>query len=180
MRVMVVDDTILFRKIISDALEEIPGVEVVGKAGNGKMALMRMKELQPDFITLDIEMPEMNGIEVLEVIKREEIDASVIVLSAVTVKGGDMTVKALQLGAFDFITKPESGTPAENREAIRDKLSPIISIWNQKCKRESKYQNKKETKKVPVKKDISVKKAVTGGGSDAYTPESSADIENFS
>ena len=85
MRIMVVDDTIVFRKIISDALLDIPGVEVVGKAGNGKTALIRIKDLQPDIITLDIEMPEMNGIEVLEVIKREKIDVGVIVLSAFTV-----------------------------------------------------------------------------------------------
>lgn len=179
MRVMVVDDTIVFRKIISDALEGIPGVEVVGKAGNGKIALMRIKDLQPDIITLDIEMPEMNGIEVLEVIKREKIDVGVIVLSAVTVKGGDMTVKALQLGAFDFITKPESGTAAENRAAIRDKLSPMISAWEQKSKREIRYQDKKEIKQVYVKKDISVKKIVTGGRSDAYTPVSLVDLGTY-
>jgi len=183
MRVLVVDDTIVFRKIISDALEEIPGVEVVGKAGNGKMALMRIRDLKPDIITLDIEMPEMNGIEVLEVIKREQIDVGVIVLSAVTVKGGDMTVKALQLGAFDFITKPDSGTVAENRIAIIDMLSPIISAWDQKnkqkSKQEDKQQDKQETKQVPAKKDIHVKKTVIGGGSAAYNPTSLDDLGTY-
>ena len=176
---MVVDDTIVFRKIISDALLEIPGVEVVGKAGNGKTALMRIKDLQPDIITLDIEMPEMNGIEVLEVIKREKIDVGVIVLSAVTVKGGDMTIKALQLGAFDFITKPDSGTAAENKAAIRDKLSPMISAWDQKSKRENKQQNKQETKQVSAEKDIPVKKTVLGGRPAAYTPTSLDDLGTY-
>ena len=179
MRVMVVDDTIVFRKIISDALEEIPGVEVVGKAGNGKMALMRIKELQPDIITLDIEMPEMNGIEVLEVIKREKIEVGVIVLSALTVKGGDMTVKALQLGAFDFITKPDSGTVAENRIAIIDMLSPIISAWDQKNKQINKPKEKEKTESVPIKGVIPEKKTVLSGKSAAYTPASLDDLGTY-
>lgn len=132
MKILVVDDTLVFRKIISDSLLEIPGVEIVGSASNGKVALEKIKELKPDIITLDIEMPVMNGIEVLEVIKKEKLKTGVIVLSAVTVKGGDLTIKALQLGAFDFITKPDSGTVAENRIAIVEMLTPIISAWEQK------------------------------------------------
>ena len=68
-RVLVVDDTSIFRRIISDALAGIPDVEVVGTASNGKLALARIAALQPDLITLDIEMPEMNGIEVLEAMR---------------------------------------------------------------------------------------------------------------
>ena len=179
MRVLVVDDTIVFRKIISDALEEIPGVEVVGKAGNGKMALVRIKDLHPDIITLDIEMPEMNGIEVLEVIKREKIDVGVIVLSAVTVKGGDMTVKALQLGAFDFITKPESGTVAENRIAIIDMLTPIISGWNQKNKQKIKQEKSHTVKPVSSQSVISGNRPVYGAKAAAYTPSSLVDLGTY-
>ncbi len=179
MRVMIVDDTIVFRKIIGDALEEIPGVEVVGKAGNGKIALMRIKELQPDIITLDIEMPVMNGIEVLEVIKREKIDVGVVVVSAVTVKGGDMTIKALQLGAFDFITKPDSGTAAENRIAIIEMLSPIISAWDQKNKQIDTPKDKQKTEQIPVKTGIPGMKPVVKGKSAAYTPTSSVDLGTY-
>lgn len=131
MRVLVVDDTIVFRKIISDSLLEIPGVEIVGSASNGKIALQKIEALKPDIITLDIEMPVMNGIEVLEIIKKEKINVGVIVLSAVTVKGGEMTIKALQLGAFDFVTKPDGGSVSKNRAEIRDDLSPIIKTWSQ-------------------------------------------------
>ncbi len=179
MRVLVVDDTIVFRKIISDALEEIPDVEVVGKAGNGKTALMRIKDLRPDIITLDIEMPEMNGIEVLEVIKKEKIDVGVIVLSAVTVKGGDMTVKALQLGAFDFITKPESGTVAENRIAIIDMLTPIISGWNQKNKQKIKQEKSHTVKPVSSQSVISGNRPVHGAKAAAYTPSSLVDLGTY-
>lgn len=125
-RVLVVDDASLFRRVISDALSEIPGVEVVGTASNGKLALARIAALQPDLITLDIEMPEMNGIEVLESMRKTGITTSVIVLSSRTVRGSEMTVRALESGAFDFITKPESGSPAENLAGIRDHLRPMI------------------------------------------------------
>ena len=124
LRVLVVDDTAVFRRIVADALAGIPGVEVVGTAANGRLALSRMAALQPDLVTLDIEMPEMNGIEVLQAMKPAGMNAGVIVLSAVTVRGGQLTVRALDLGAFDFITKPEGGTPEQNLAALRATLAP--------------------------------------------------------
>ena len=66
MRVLVVDDTVVFRRIVADALAGVPDVEVVGTASNGRLAMARMASLRPDLVTLDIEMPEMNGIEVLD------------------------------------------------------------------------------------------------------------------
>ena len=125
-RVLVVDDASLFRRVISDALSGIPGVEVVGTASNGKLALARIAALQPDLITLDIEMPEMNGIEVLESMRKAGITTNVIVLSSCTVRGSQMTFRALESGAFDFITKPDSGSPAENLAGLRDHLRPLI------------------------------------------------------
>ena len=125
-RVMVVDDASIFRRVISDALSGIDGVEVVGTAANGKQALARMESLQPDLITLDIEMPEMNGIEVLSAMRASGINTSVVVLSSVTVRGGRMTIRALEYGAFDFITKPEGGSPPENMARLREGLRPII------------------------------------------------------
>jgi two-component system chemotaxis response regulator CheB len=129
MRVLVVDDTVVFRRAISDALSGLPGVEVVGTAANGKLALARMSALRPDLVTLDIEMPEMNGIEVLEAMGPAGLKAGVIVLSSVTTRGGEMTVRALELGAFDFITKPDRGTPAENLAYLRESLQPMIRAF---------------------------------------------------
>ncbi len=129
LKAVVVDDTIVYRRIVSDALAAIPGVDVVGTAVNGKIALAQIKALQPDLLTLDMEMPEMNGLEVLEAIKRDGIDVGVILVSSLTTKGGALTMKALDLGAFDFITKPESGGPDENRENIRKALLPLIKIF---------------------------------------------------
>lgn len=129
LRVLVVDDTVLYRKIVSDVLEEIPGVEVVGSAHNGKAAVTKLATLKPDLLTLDIEMPEMNGIEVLEHIQKHAPQTSAIMLSTLTQEGGAMTMRALELGAFDFIPKPQSGTMAENRKKIADAIIPMIRAF---------------------------------------------------
>jgi two-component system chemotaxis response regulator CheB len=132
MRVLVVDDTAVFRRVVSDALSGLPGVEVVGTASNGKLALARMAALRPDLVTLDIEMPELNGIEVLEAMGPAGLTAGVIVLSSVTTRGGEMTVRALELGAFDFITKPDRGTPTENLADLRQSLLPMIRAFERR------------------------------------------------
>ncbi|MBF0228567.1 MAG: chemotaxis response regulator protein-glutamate methylesterase [Desulfamplus sp.] len=128
-KVLVVDDTIVYRKIVSDVLKEMPDVELVGVASNGKTAISRIVALKPDIVTLDIEMPEMNGIEVLEYIKENSIPTSAVMLSTLTQRGSDMTIKALELGAFDFISKPDKGTMAENMVKVRESLAPIINAF---------------------------------------------------
>lgn len=131
-RVLVVDDTVVFRRVVSDALSGVPDVEVVGSAGNGKLALARIASLHPDLITLDIEMPEMNGIQVLEQLAASGSTAGVIVLSSQTVRGGHLTMRALELGAFDFITKPESGSSGDNRAVLRSLLLPMIRAFERR------------------------------------------------
>ena len=134
LRVMVVDDTVLYRKIVSDVLSAIPGVEVVGSAHNGKAAITKLPSLKPDLLTLDIEMPEMNGIEVLQHVQQNVPQTGVIMLSTLTQEGGAMTMKALELGAFDFIPKPQSGTMAENRRKIADAITPMIKAFQRRPK----------------------------------------------
>jgi two-component system chemotaxis response regulator CheB len=129
LRIMVVDDTIVYRKIVSDILSEFPDVEVVGTANNGKIALNKIASLKPDLITLDIEMPEMNGLDVLAQIQKKHPDTGVIMLSTSTREGGEMTIKALELGAFDFIPKPLSGTMIENRNEIKGLLAPMLKAF---------------------------------------------------
>jgi two-component system chemotaxis response regulator CheB len=132
LRVLVVDDTIVYRTILSDILSEVAGVEVVGTAANGRIALSRIKSLKPDLLTLDIEMPEMNGLEVLEAIGKESLDAGAIVLSSLTVKGGEMTLKALEVGAFDFITKPDCVSAEESKGTIKKSLIPLLQAYARK------------------------------------------------
>jgi two-component system chemotaxis response regulator CheB len=131
-RVLVVDDTVVFRRIVSDALAGMPGVEVVGTASNGRLAMGRMAALQPDLVTLDIEMPEMNGIEVLQAMAAASMQPGVIMLSSLTVRGGEMTVRALELGAFDFLTKPEGGNPQANLSDLRARLLPMIRAFERR------------------------------------------------
>jgi two-component system chemotaxis response regulator CheB len=126
LKVLIVDDTIVYRKIVSDVLTEIPSVEVVGTAHNGKAALTKIASLKPDLLTLDIEMPEMNGLKVLEELKQRGSEVGVIMLSTLTLEGGALTMKALELGAFDFIPKPSADTMAENRQIVKNAMAPIL------------------------------------------------------
>ena len=129
LRVMVVDDTVVYRKIVSDVLMELPNVEVVGTAHNGKAALLKIKTLKPDLLTLDIEMPELNGLEVLQQLQTEAPHVGAIMLSTLTQEGGAMTMRALELGAFDFIPKPQAGTMAENKAAVKGALAPMLKAF---------------------------------------------------
>jgi two-component system chemotaxis response regulator CheB len=131
-RVLIVDDTIVYRKIVSDVLSSLPDVEVVGSAHNGKAAIVKIASLNPDLLTLDIEMPEMNGLEVLEYIKDKQLEVGVVMLSTLTHEGGEMTMKALELGAFDFIPKPQEGSMHENTENIRKTITPILKAFRRR------------------------------------------------
>lgn len=126
LRVLVVDDTAVFRKLISDALTGIPYVEVCGTASNGRLALARIEAIHPSVVTLDLEMPEMNGLETLEAISRMSDGPGVIVLSSGTLRGTQSTMKALELGAFDFVAKPEAGDAASTLLRLRTALAPKL------------------------------------------------------
>ncbi len=126
LKVLVVDDTIVYRKIVGDVLKAIPGVEVVGTANNGKIALSKIAVLKPDLITLDIEMPEVNGIEVLEGLHKLPSPPKAIMLSTLTKQGSEMTIKALELGAFDFVPKPDDGKMADNLLKVKEAIEPIV------------------------------------------------------
>jgi two-component system chemotaxis response regulator CheB len=154
-RALVVDDTIVYRKIVSDVLKDIPGVEVVGTANNGKIALSKIASLKPDLITLDIEMPEINGIEVLQELKNQSLDNApvVIMLSTLTQQGSEMTIKALELGAFDFIGKPDDGKMAENLQKVKDAISPIIDALKRQKQTKLKIRARINSK-VNATKDI--------------------------
>lgn len=129
LRVLVVDDTIVYRTAISDIIKEIPGVELVGVAHNGKIALSKIETLKPDILTLDIEMPVMNGIEVLAEIQKNYPGIGAIMLSTLTADGSEMTMRALELGAFDFILKPQSASAAEGKLEIKRKLQPMLEAF---------------------------------------------------
>lgn len=126
-RVLVVDDASIFRRAISAALTGLPDVEVVGVASNGQLALERLSALRPDVMTLDVEMPVMNGIEVLDAMRKRGVATQSVMLSSCTVRGGKMTLRALEAGAFDFVAKPQGGTPDDNIAQLRESLRPILA-----------------------------------------------------
>lgn len=124
MKILVADDAILFRRVMVEILSSFHGVEIVGQAANGKLALQGVQQLHPDVLTLDMEMPVMNGLAVLDALKEYAEAPSVIVVSALTPYGGQLTVQALQKGAFDFITKPDAHSVEESRAALHAELAP--------------------------------------------------------
>ena len=108
--VLVCDDSALMRNLISRIIDGTEGMKVCGTAMNGKFALQKLDTLKPDMILLDIEMPEMNGVQFLEERKKLGIKIPVVILSSIATEGASVTMKCLELGASDFITKPSGST----------------------------------------------------------------------
>ena len=106
-RVLVVDDSALMRKLIPQILERDDSIEVVGTAMDGSFGLKKIEDLKPQVVTLDLEMPGMNGIDMLKQIMRKLFPVPVIVVSSHSTEGASITMKALGLGAFDFVAKPK-------------------------------------------------------------------------
>ena len=132
-KVLVVDDSAFMRNIISKIIEATPGLLAVGKAMNGKFALEKIPLVNPDIIVLDIEMPEMNGIEFLKERKKRNIDIPVIVLSSIAQEGASVTMQCLSLGASDFLTKPSSG--ATDLGDLAKNLSELLLSYGGQYKR---------------------------------------------
>jgi two-component system chemotaxis response regulator CheB len=128
-RVLIVDDAVVFRRGLTDMLSDVPYVEVVGTAANGKIALMKIPTLKPDALILDVEMPEMDGIATLKALREKYPSIKVIMLSVHTVRGADKTLEALSLGAVDFVTKPFGSRDYQAHfKQIRTDLLPKLRL----------------------------------------------------
>jgi two-component system, chemotaxis family, protein-glutamate methylesterase/glutaminase len=126
-RVLIVDDAALIRRLVSDALAADPNIEVVGGAGNGRLGLQMIEQTSPDLVTLDVEMPEMGGIETLREIRKRYPRLPVIMFSVLTERGCADTLEALSLGASDYVAKPATAGGREAaQQRIRDDLVPRI------------------------------------------------------
>lgn len=125
-RVMVVDDSPLIRQILVDMLRKEPDLEVVGYARDGEEALLRIAELNPDVVTLDVEMPRMNGLECLrELMATRPVPA--VMVSTLTSAGAETTLEALSLGAVDFVCKPDNGSLSTLR-GVREELVAKVRL----------------------------------------------------
>jgi len=139
-RVLVVDDSVVIRRLVTDILNGDPDIEVVGVAANGRIALDKITQINPDIITLDVEMPEMDGLQALAELRKTHPRLPVIMFSTLTERGGVTTLEALSLGASDYVTKPANVASATAGMArVRDDLIPKIKglcgrVWTPQVK----------------------------------------------
>jgi len=126
-RVMVVDDSVVIRRLVTQVLEQDPSLQVVGAASNGAIGLQRIPQFNPDVITLDIEMPDMDGMEMLRHIRREYPQLRVIMFSTLTERGAAKTLEALTLGADDYVAKVSNeGSLDRSMARLREEMVPKI------------------------------------------------------
>ncbi len=124
---LVVDDSVVVRRLVSDILSADPRLEVVGTAANGKVALAKIPQVNPDLVTLDVEMPVMDGLETLGHLRRSYPRLPVIMFSTLTDRGASVTLDALERGANDYVAKPANvGSVRASMEAVRRDLVPKI------------------------------------------------------
>lgn len=129
-RILVVDDSVLVRRMLSNVIDSDPALEVVGAAANGKIALAKIPLVNPDLIILDVAMPEMDGLETLSAIRKQDTKLPIIMFSVLTDLGTKATVEALALGATDYVTKPQNmQSKVEAIENIKEELIPKIKLF---------------------------------------------------
>ncbi len=175
-RVLIVDDAVVVRRLLSDALASDAAFEVVGTAANGRIALAKIPQTNPDAITLDVEMPELDGLETLVEIRKVYPNLPVIMFSTLTARGATATLDALALGANDYVTKPANvGSVVAATQSVRDELIPKIKAFCAKtmgletpsaARRQPTAQNRSSTPTVtrpPRRVDIVAIGVSTGG-----------------
>ena len=125
-RVLIVDDAVVVRKTLSDAISRDAGLEVAGTACNGRFALTKFPLLKPDIVLLDIEMPEMDGLETVRELRKLDRLVPIIMFSTLTEHGASATLEALSLGATDYVTKPSNTDMAGTLDTVSHDLIPRI------------------------------------------------------
>ncbi len=172
-RVLVVDDSAFMRKVIADIINSDPGLTVIDTAKNGQEAVQKVQQLKPDVMTLDVEMPVMDGLSALEIVMRDA-PMPVIMLSSLTKEGADATLRALELGALDFITKPSSIfqiNTQDMQQELRNKLKMAskVSIRGRSAPRKERVPaplpKRTNTDQILAPRDGRIKKIIAIGTS---------------
>ena len=137
LNVLVVNETVTYRHLLSKIVSSTPNTELVGVTSNGKTALSKIRLSQPDLVLLDVAMPVMDAIEMLERIKNDFPDIEVVMISGMSRKDADITVKALEAGALDFVPKPQDKSNQESMNELTKTLTPILqlAIARKHCRR---------------------------------------------
>jgi two-component system chemotaxis response regulator CheB len=121
-RILIVDDSVVVRRMVADMLSGDPGLEVAATAPNGRIALAKLSQVNPDLVLLDVEMPEMDGLETLAALRKTYPRLPVIMFSRFTQRGAAVTLEALTLGASDYVTMPDSVRPGDGLTELREQL----------------------------------------------------------
>lgn len=165
-RVLIVDDSVVIRSLLRQVLMHEPDIEVVGVAANGRIALQMLDQVSPEVVTLDIEMPEMNGLETLAALRPSHPRLPVIMFSTLTDRGAVATLEAFSLGASDYVTKPSNSRPGgEGVQAIRDQLVPKIRALCRRDRLPTPVVSQKSKGSVPVARAAAAITAVAIGTS---------------
>jgi two-component system chemotaxis response regulator CheB len=126
-RILIVDDSVVIRQLLREVLASDPQLEVAGVAANGRIALAMLDQLSPDLVTLDVEMPVLDGLETLKQLRQSHPRLPVIMFSTLTARGAEATIESLSFGASDYVTKPANvGSVTVAKERIREQLIPKI------------------------------------------------------
>lgn len=162
-KVLVVDDSALMRKIISDMINDEANMEVINTAKDGEDFLGKLQNAVPDVITLDVEMPKMDGITALRELKRRNIKIPIIMISSVTTKGAQITMECLEAGAFDFISKP-SGAISLDINKVKEDLIQKINLAYEKTNKLPLYSETETKNSIAASKDTTsvIRKKVSG------------------
>jgi len=155
-RVLVVDDSVVVRRMVTNVLSSESTIEVVGAAPNGRIALAKLTQVNPDLIVLDLEMPEMDGLETLAAMRKTHPHLPVIMFSALTERGAIATLDALALGANDYVTKPAlMGSKEAAFKYIRQQLIPKIKVFcSSPVAKQTKLVSSAQQIRSPLKADI--------------------------
>ena len=126
-RVLIVDDSVVIRRLLSDELSKDPDLEIVGTAATGKIALAKIPQVNPDILTMDIEMPEMDGLECVTEVRKIYATLPIIMFSTLSQRAARETLEALSRGANDYVTKPANvGSASLAMQRVREELIPKI------------------------------------------------------
>ncbi|MBN1793039.1 chemotaxis response regulator protein-glutamate methylesterase [Candidatus Woesearchaeota archaeon] len=163
LKIVVADDSALMRKVIADILRTDPELEIVGIAKNGEEAIRLVKEKSPDVLTLDMNMPDKNGIDVIKEVMKEN-QTPILVISALTQEGSKSTMEALAAGAIDFIAKP-SGEISVNLTDLKDDIIKKVKVVGAAQVKKMEIKGKKAARQAfnPTRKKVILIGASTGG-----------------
>lgn len=128
LRTLVVDDTVTWRKLVSDAVGSFGDVELIGTAPHGELAIRRLRSSPVDLVFCDVHMPRLDGVETLRIIRREFPKTVVVMMSGISTRNAESTIKALQMGAAGFIRKPDGTSAEENRRRLAADVEKMLRV----------------------------------------------------